>query len=326
MIRIGLSTIISAVLTCCLCPFVLSSMRKLKAGQPILGYVTNHYSKSGTPTMGGIIFLLGACVVGIIFNVGYSHYGVVTAVTALGYGVVGFLDDLIKIKGKNNQGLKAYQKLIGQFGIAIILAIFVAERTNTGRILNIPFSDFEINLGNFAVPIYAIFIVGVVNFVNLTDGLDGLVSTTGCIYLIAIGIILYLSAITDPINKTEFIGLSSFSISYGIALAVFFVLNSFPAKIFMGDTGSLATGSVIALTCLLSGNALVFFIIGIVYVISGLSVVLQVFWFKITKKRIFKMAPFHHHLERCGIHENKIVALYSLITLICSLGVITFWG
>ena len=326
MIRIGISTICSVVITCCLCPFVLSATRKLKAGQPILGYVTNHYAKSGTPTMGGIAFLLGTSLVGIVINVGYSHYAVVVAVSALGYGLIGFLDDFIKIKSHNNQGLRAYQKLIGQFGIAIILSFYIAKSSNTGSALNIPFSDKVIDLGDFAIPIYAFFIVGVVNFVNLTDGLDGLVSTSGTIYLIALGIVLFLSSLKDPVNSVEFLGLSSFSISFGFSLAVFFVLNSFPAKIFMGDTGSLGAGAVIALVCLMSGNALLFFIVGAVYVMSGLSVVLQVAWFKLTKKRIFKMAPFHHHLERCGLHENKIVAIYSLITLCGSLAVITFWG
>ncbi len=326
MVRIGISTFCSVIITCCLCPFVLSMTRKLKAGQPILGYVTNHYSKSGTPTMGGVTFLLGSCLIGIVMNVGYSHYAVVIAVSALGYGLVGFLDDYIKIKGHDNQGLKAYQKLIGQFGIAIILAIFIADKSNTGTVINIPFSDEVMDLGNFAIPIYALFIVGVVNFVNLTDGLDGLVSTTGSIYLIAMGIILYLSSLKDHVNSVELLGLSSISVSFGFCLAVFFVLNSFPAKIFMGDTGSLGTGAVIALVCLMSGNALIFFLIGFVYVISGLSVIMQVAWFKLTKKRIFKMAPFHHHLERCGLHENKIVAIYSLITLCGSLAVITFWG
>lgn len=326
MIRIGLSTILSVVLTCCLCPFVLSAMRKLKAGQPILGYVTNHYGKSGTPTMGGLAFILGACAIVITLNIGYSHYAVVTAISSLGFGAIGFFDDFIKVKSKDNQGLKPYQKLIGQFSLGLILAYFVVNKTSTGSIVNIPFSSQTIDLDSFAVPVYAIFIVGVVNFVNLTDGLDGLVSTTGSIYLIAFGIILFLSSIKNPANSVELLGLSSASISFGFCLAVFFVLNSFPAKIFMGDTGSLATGAVIALVSLISGNTIVFFIIGIVYAWSGLSVVLQVAWFKISGRRIFKMAPFHHHLEMCGLHENKIVAIYSLITLCGSLAVITFWG
>ncbi len=326
MFRIGISAFCSIILTCCLCPFVLSATRKFKAGQPILGYVTNHYSKSGTPTMGGIAFLLGSCSIAILTNVGYSHYAVVTAVSALGFGVVGFLDDFLKIKRADNQGLKAYQKLIGQLGLGVILAFFAYNDPGIGSSLKIPFSKNEIELGYFAVPCYTLFIVGVVNFVNLTDGLDGLVSTTGTIYSIAIGIVIFLSSFNNPILSSEYVGLSSFVISFGGALSVFFVLNSFPAKIFMGDTGSLGVGAVVALSALFSKNAILFFIIGIVYLISGLSVMIQVIWFKLTKKRVFKMAPFHHHLERCGIHENKIVAIYSLITLCAGLGVISFWG
>ncbi len=326
MFRIGISAFCSIILTCCLCPFVLSLTRKLKAGQPILGYVTNHYSKSGTPTMGGIAFLIGACSIGIVMNLGYSHYAVVTAVSALGFGIIGFLDDFIKIKRADNQGLKAYQKLIGQFGLGIILALFAYNDSGIGSELKIPFNDATIDLGVWAIPVYSLFVVGVVNFVNLTDGLDGLVSTTGSVYLIAVGIILFLSSLSNPVLSTEYAGLSSFVISFGGALAVFFVLNSFPAKIFMGDTGSLGVGALVALSVLFSKNLLVFFIIGAVYFISGLSVVIQVIWFKLTHKRVFKMAPFHHHLERCGIHENKIVAIYSLITLCGGLAVISFWG
>lgn len=326
MFRIGISAFCSIILTCCLCPFVLSATKKLKASQPILGYVTNHYSKNGTPTMGGLAFLFGASAIGIILNVGFSRYAIVTAVSALGFGIIGFLDDFIKIKSRNNQGLKAYQKLIGQFGLGIVIALFAYNHPEIKDSINIPFSGISINIGFWAIPVYTLFIVGVVNFVNLTDGLDGLVSTTGSVYLIAIGIMLFLTSIKSPIYSNEYLGLSAFSISFGGTLAVFFVLNSFPAKIFMGDTGSLSTGAVIALTVLFSKNLLIFFIVGAVYVLSGISVVIQVLWFKLTRKRIFKMAPFHHHLERCGIHENKIVAVYSLITLCGGMAAIFFWG
>lgn len=326
MFRIGISVICSIVLTCCLCPFILLITKKLKAGQPILGYVTNHYSKSGTPTMGGLAFLLGACSIGIVMNIGYSHYAVVVAVSALGFGIIGFLDDFIKIKSHNNQGLKAYQKLIGQFGLGVILSLFSYNDPGIGSELNLPFLNISIDIGLWAVPLYTLFIVGVVNFVNLTDGLDGLVSTTGCIYLIAISIIIFLTSLKSPVSANEYTGLSSLGFSYGCALAVFYVLNSYPAKIFMGDTGSLGTGAIIALTAIFSKNLLLFFVLGIVYVVSGISVIIQVIIFKLTRKRVLKMAPFHHHLERCGIHENKIVAIYSLVTLCGGMIAIFFWG
>ncbi len=326
MLRIGIVTLCSVIFTACLCPFVLILVRRLKVNQPILGYVTNHYSKSGTPTMGGIAFLLGTCAVVILSNVGYSKTAVVATLGTLGFGILGFLDDFIKVKGGDNKGLSVIQKLFGQIFLSIILAYFAYVTPSIGSILKIPFLNVNVELGFFAVPIYAIFIVAVVNFVNLTDGLDGLVSTTGAIYFVAISIVILLSSLGDVLRQNDNIGLVSLALSLGGALSVFYVLNSYPAKIFMGDTGSLGIGAGIATVTLFSGNLLLFFILGITYVISGLSVVLQVFYFKLTKKRIFKMAPFHHHLEKSGMHENKIVALYSFITFCCGILVIFLWG
>lgn len=326
MLRIGLNTLITVIACCVCCPLVLTFAKKLKVGQPILGYVTNHYSKSGTPTMGGIAFLVASCFVCIAFNVSYSRLAVVSAVCVLGFGVVGFLDDFIKVKSHDNKGLSVVQKLIAQFVLAIIIAYFTYSETDVGGVIPIPFSKVTLDLGWWSVPIYAIFVVAVVNFVNLTDGLDGLVATTGCVSAVAFSILVFLSAYPLGTRGGELIGLSSFSMSFGLALATFYVLNSYPAKIFMGDTGSLGTGALLATVSLFSGNILIFFIIGIVYVLSGLSVILQVGYFKLTHKRIFKMAPLHHHLERCGIHENKIVAIYALITLCCSIAVISLRG
>ena len=326
MFRIGFSTLISIVATCCLCPLVLSLVRRLKVGQPILGYVTNHYSKSGTPTMGGMAFLLGACFVSLAFNIGYSSHAVMASVLSLGFGVLGFLDDFIKVKSKNNKGLSVVQKLVGQILLSIIIAVYAYLSPDVSSIIKIPFTDYTIDLGYWAIPVYLVFVVGVTNFVNLTDGLDGLVSTSGSVCLTSLGILIFLSAIEGGANISSLTGLSSYALGLGGSLAVFYVLNSYPAKIFMGDTGSLGLGAGIACVCLLSRTLLAFFIVGIVYCISGLSVILQVFYYKLTKKRIFKMAPFHHHLEQCGLHENKIVAIYSLITLCGGIAIISFWG
>lgn len=326
MLRIGLSTLITVVACCVCCPLVLAFARRFKVGQPILGYVTNHYSKSGTPTMGGVAFLLASCLVAIVFNVAYSRLAVVSAVCVLGFGAVGFLDDYIKIKSHDNKGLSVVQKLIAQFLLAGIIAYFVYAETDVSGNINLPFVGASIDLGLWSVPIYAVFIVGVVNFVNLTDGLDGLVATTGCASAVALSILIFLTALTTGDNAGELTGLSAFSMAFGFALATFYVLNSYPAKIFMGDTGSLGTGALLATVSLFSGNMLNFLIIGTVYVVTGLSVILQVGYFKLTHKRIFKMAPLHHHLERCGIHENKIVAIYALVTLCCAIAVISLRG
>lgn len=326
MLRIGLSTLITVVCCSLLCPLTLAFARKFKAGQPILGYVTNHYSKSGTPTMGGTAFLCASCLVAIFFNFSYSRLAIISAVTVLGFGVIGFLDDYIKVKGKDNKGLSVIQKLIGQFILAGIVAYFVYSQTSVGGVIEVPFFDVKFDIGRWAIPVYAIFIVGIVNFVNLTDGLDGLVATTGCVSAVALSIIIFLTTLSSGTKNGELIGLSAFSMSFGFALATFYVLNSYPAKIFMGDTGSLGTGALLATVSLFSGNMLTFMVIGVVYILSGVSVILQVGYYKLTHKRIFKMAPFHHHLERCGIHENKIVAIYALITLCCAIAVISLRG
>lgn len=327
MLRLGIATLCSIAITLCLCPIVLSLVKKLKVGQPILGYVTNHYSKSGTPTMGGLAFLIGACAVSVLSFVGYSNLAVTAAVATLGFGVLGFLDDFLKVKRKDNGGLSVIQKLVGQILLSLIIAYFAYQHPYVGSVIKIPFTDITLDLGVWALPVYAIFIVGVTNFVNLTDGLDGLVSTSGSLCLISYGILVFLSSFGLSVGYCNALtGLSGFAFCLGGALAVFYVLNSYPAKIFMGDTGSLGVGAGIACVGLFSRNLLLFFILGIVYCVSGLSVILQVSYFKLTGKRIFKMAPFHHHLERCGLHENKIVAVYALVTMCAGIAVISFWG
>ena len=323
MLQVGVITLCSMIMTACLCPFVLLLTRKLKASQPILGYVTNHYSKSGTPTMGGIAFLVGACSIVVLASITRSSIALACAGATLLFGALGFCDDFLKIRGRKNKGLGVFQKLVGQCIIGFLVACYAYFNPNVGSIVKLP-AGGSFDLGIYALPIYVLFVVAVTNFVNLTDGLDGLVSTTGSVYLITMGIVLTLSYVT---NRAETLrDLSGFSFALGGGLAVFYVLNSYPAKIFMGDTGSLGVGAGIACVSLFSGNILLFLVLGAVYCVSGISVILQVFYYKLTKKRIFKMAPFHHHLERCGIHENKIVATYSLVTLCLGIAVISFWG
>ena len=196
MFRIGIVVLCSVLVTACLSPFVLLLVRRLKVNQPILGYVENHYSKSGTPTMGGMAFLLGVCVVIILSNVGYSKVTLVATVSTLGFGILGFLDDFIKVKGGDNKGLSVIQKLFGQIFLSAIIAYYAYITPSIGSVVNIPFFDYSIDFGVYAIPLYVIFIVAVVNFVNLTDGLDGLVSTTGLIYLVTIAILILLTQTT----------------------------------------------------------------------------------------------------------------------------------
>ncbi len=283
---------------------ILLICKKFHFSQTILHYVDKHMGKSGTPTMGGWIFITASIFSSLIFLRGDIVYSVLILLTMLGYGFLGFLDDFIKIKWHKNEGLKPYQKIIGQVGLSLIIAIFVY--LNIGG--NIDLFGLNINLGIFIIPFIVVFFVAVTNSVNLTDGLDGLASGVSLVYLLFFGAILAL------------LGFGNYSIiSFAMvgALLGFLLFNGFPAKIFMGDTGSLALGGLLASLCVFSGLELILPIIGIMFVLSAVSDILQVGYYKMTHKRIFKMAPLHHHFEQLGVHENRIVCSYMVVTLVC---------
>lgn len=289
---------------------VLKLCRKLKLGQTILHYVDKHAGKSGTPTMGGMIFIF-ASIMSCAFFLGSDWLvGGLVLLTMLGYGLLGFLDDFIKIKSHKNEGLKPYQKIIGQVGIALIIAFFVYFKI--GSVVD--FFGLKLNLGVFIIPFVVIFFVAVTNSVNLTDGLDGLAGGVSFVYLLFFGIIVaFVPAYYD-------FSLISFAMSG--ALLGFLLFNGFPAKIFMGDTGSLALGGLIASLAVMTGMELIMAIIGIMFVLSAVSDIIQVAYYKKTKKRVFLMAPLHHHFEKKGVHENRIVAVYIVITILAGLGVL----
>lgn len=280
--------------------------KKFHLSQTILHYVDKHSAKSGTATMGGFIFIV-ACIFACAFFLDYDRgFSILILFIMLGYGLLGFLDDFIKIKGHKNEGLKPYQKIIGQVGLALIIALFVYFKIGS----TIDFFGLKINLGWGIIPLVVFFYVAVTNSVNLTDGLDGLAGGVSAVYLISFGVILALLGFANY-------GVISLSMAGG--LIGFLLFNGFPAKIFMGDTGSLALGGLIASLAVFSGLELILPIIGIMFVLSAVSDILQVGYYKKTRKRIFKMAPLHHHFEQKGVHENRIVAVYIVITLICGL-------
>lgn len=314
--------VIAFVISVILGPVVIKLMKKLKYGQNILSYVDNHTSKQGTPTMGGVIFIFATILSFLLFINNHIEYAVITLLSMFGYGLVGFLDDYIKIRFKHNEGLKPYQKVIGQLGIAILIAIYVYMSGFNGGEILIPFSDKSIDIGVWIIPFVILTFIAVTNSVNLTDGLDGLATGVSFVYMIGFSAIFGIY-IFDVINSgaghaivQELI--SCFILCGGFmgALIGFFLFNSNPAKIFMGDTGSLAIGGFIASICVLTKFYLIIPILGIMFVISSISVILQVLYYKATKKRIFLMAPIHHHFERMGVKENKIVVIYMIITLI----------
>ena len=288
---------------------ILKLCKKLHFSQTILHYVDKHIGKSGTPTMGGLIFIFASIITSAFFLREDYLYSILILLVMFGYGLLGFLDDFIKIRWNKNEGLKPYQKIIGQVGLSIIVAVFVYLKVGS----DIDLFGIKLNLGIFIIPFIVIFFVAVTNSVNLTDGLDGLASGVSLVYLICFGAIL---------GVLGFYNYTVVALAMAGALFGFIIFNGFPALIFMGDTGSLALGGLIASLCVFSKLELVLPIIGIMFVMSAVSDILQVGYYKMTHKRIFKMAPLHHHFEKMGIHENKIVISYVAVTLVIGISVL----
>ena len=308
-------------------PIVISIMKREKIKQTILHYVDNHKLKNGTPTMGGLIFLIAISVISLICFKGKSLYAKMSILIFLAYGIVGFLDDFIKFKFKRNLGLRAYQKLIFQFLVSIAVGFFVYK--NIGGIILIPFTNKIIDFGVWIIPFIVLIYLAVTNSVNLTDGLDGLATSATLIFLLSFLIlqIIFIETGVLLVNVSNLEELKNLSVVSVVACGVllcFLLFNCFPAKIFMGDTGSLALGSLIASLLIFSGMELYIPILGIVFVASAVSVILQVAYYKLTKKRIFLMAPLHHHFEKKGVHEVRITLCYSLVSLIVGVVVILF--
>ena len=308
-IKYILCCLVGFLFSCLIAPFVISMCKRFKASQSILHYVDKHKSKEGTPTMGGIIFLL-SLVSGLCFLLPESRFSsLFLIIVTLGYALLGFLDDFIKVHYHHNEGLKPYQKIIGQFGLALIVALYIYFLGRT----SLNFFGFTFDIGFFIIPLVILVLLATTNSVNLTDGLDGLAGSVSFVYLLIFGIILTLFDATEMSN----FAIITFSLCGG--LLGFLCFNVYPAKIFMGDTGSLALGGFIGTVAVLSSLELILPIMGIMFVLSAVSDILQVAYYKRTHKRIFLMAPLHHHFEQKGVHENRIVFAYSMITLVMSL-------
>ncbi|MFI3229474.1 MAG: phospho-N-acetylmuramoyl-pentapeptide-transferase [Bacillota bacterium] len=323
MVTFCISMLMSFFVVMFLCPAYISLMEKVSAKQTILSYVEQHKEKEGVPTMGGLVFLIATLAVSLIMG-GYSgELSVMFLAVMVGYGIIGFLDDFIKIKLKRNLGLKAYQKIISQLAVATIAAYFAYKNSYVGTVIALPFSADSIDLGVWYMPFAIILFIAMSNAVNLTDGLDGLASTTNIIYfgtfMAIIGIML-----AEAINNGNTIYIAELK-SLGVcvsaligSLIAFLWFNSHKAKIFMGDVGSLALGASAGMIGLLTKNPLISALVGIMFVVSVVSVIVQVVSYKTRKKRVFLMAPFHHHLELKGHNESKIVSFYGITTFIAA--------
>ena len=302
-------------------PPVIYLIKKLKARQTILTYVSQHKDKEGIPTMGGIIFLVPAVIFYFVFARWQNRLSFVALAVTLAYGLIGGLDDAIKVIFKRNLGLKAYQKIISQLVIAVLATVFAYKNGYVGSQIYIPVIKQYVETGWFYIPFTIIAYIATTNCVNLTDGLDGLAGSTVVLYLSVVFIIIagiYLESVGagKTLYEQETYNLLVFITALAGGIAAFLVFNSHKAKIFMGDTGSLALGGAVASVAVFIKNPLIIATIGIMFVMSGISVIIQVISFKLRKKRVFLMAPLHHHLEMKGLNESKIVSLYSVITVV----------
>lgn len=302
--------IVSFLITVVLSPVFIPFLRRLKFGQSIREEgPQSHQKKTGTPTMGGLMILLSIVVSTIIMTQKFSSLTVETFLllfTTLGFGLLGFLDDFIKVVMKRNLGLTSKQKLLGQIIISVIFYV-IFQRSNFSTEISIPLTDITFDLGWGYVLFVIFWMVGFSNAVNLTDGLDGLVSGTAAIAFGAFAVLAWSQSHYE---------VSIFSVAVVGAVLGFLVFNAHPAKVFMGDTGSLALGGAIATVAILTKLEFLLLIIGGIFVIETLSVILQVISFKLTGKRIFRMSPLHHHYELLGWSEWRVVVTFWTVGLL----------
>lgn len=303
--------IISFAVSVILCPVIIPFFKRLKAGQTVRddGPKT-HLKKSGTPTMGGIIILFSAAVTSLFYVKDYPKILPVLFLT-LGFGMIGFFDDYIKVVLKRSMGLSPLQKLAGQIVVTGIFAVYVKWILELDMTMKVPFfKEKMLDFGIWNIPIMFVIVLATVNGTNFTDGLDGLAAS--------------VTVITATFFSVTAIGTKSgiepVTCAVAGALLGFLLFNVYPASVFMGDTGSLALGGFVAAAAYMMQLPLFIPIVGFIYAAEVLSVVLQVVYYKISGgKRIFKMAPLHHHFELCGWSETKIVACFSIVTAILCL-------
>ena len=291
--------------------------RRIKAGQPVYKYVETHKSKNGTPTMGGLFFIVSATVVYFIFCGFNNRLATFSVAIGVAFMMVGFLDDLLKIRRNDNEGLRPYQKIIFQIAIGTFAGFFAFNNGLT--VFYVPFSNIKLELGVFTIFIVAVILIAITNSVNLTDGLDGLAGSVSATYLVClIGVVLLQINNLGSTNVVaeEYANLVYLSVSLIGAIFGFLFFNTNRASVFMGDTGSLSLGGFIGAISIFSSNGFLMPFIGIMFVMSSISVIIQVIYFKKTKKRIFLMAPLHHHFQLKGGSESKIAFTYSLITFV----------
>lgn len=307
--------LVAFAISVALSPFVIPFLRKLKVGQTERKEgVQSHLKKAGTPTMGGLIILISILVTSLFFIGDYPQIIPVLFLT-LGYGIIGFLDDYLKVVLKRSDGLMPMQKMIGQVVVATIFLAYLLIADRDSLSILIPFSGSEyFDSLWLAVPMLYIAVLGTVNGVNFTDGLDGL--ATGVTTMVAV----FFTIVSIALGG----GIQPITAAVAGALLGFLLFNVHPAQVFMGDTGSLALGGFVSGCAYMLKMPWIILIVGLIYLVEVISVMLQVTYFKKTGgKRLFKMAPIHHHFELCGWSETRVVAVFTVITaLLCLVGLV----
>ena len=305
-----LTLLVSFIIPVIALPFFIKYLKKHNVGQKIRQEGPDlHQHKMGTPTMGGIMVILTLIIVGLLL-VPYNKYVLWSLVATVGFGLIGLIDDLIKYLKKRSLGLLTMQKLFLQIALALIIAYGIQQSTDLGREIYLPFLKNSIDLGIMFMPFVVLVMVSSVNAVNLTDGLDGLAAGLIIIAMLSFALIAYMQNILPMSLFSLIVALTSFG---------FLIYNFYPAKIFLGDVGSLALGGALASVAIFTRMELFLLIIGGVFVIETLSVILQVTSVKLRGKIIFKMSPIHHHFELCGWKEPKIIISFWITGAILAL-------
>lgn len=306
---ICLAAAVAAAVVLLLGPVVIPELNKLHCGQNIRGEgPKSHQKKSGTPTMGGLIILAGITL-GTLAGAGTTPAALLALFVVLGHGAIGFLDDYIKVVKKRNLGLRAREKLAGQLIMAAAVTFIGNRWIGLSTELWLPFITATVDLGVFYYILVFFVLVGTTNAVNLTDGLDGLATGT-----VAVAAVTY-AIVCVSLGKAA---LAAFCAATAAAAVAFLRFNAHPARVFMGDTGSLALGGALAAAAILTKTELLLIVIGGVFVVEALSVIIQVISFQTTGRRVFRMSPLHHHFELGGWAETKVVRVFWLAGAVSS--------
>ena len=296
--------------------FIIPALKKHKAGQHVREDGPQaHLKKEGTPTMGGVIIMIGVVAAMLLFMNRETGYAWFALIGALAYGLIGLIDDMIIVLKHRSEGLTPKQKLLLQFLFGALISVYAYLDPAIGSSLYIPIANIYVDFGWFYIPFNIFFLMALTNSVNLTDGLDGLAGGVSLVNSVTFALIFMgLAAMFTWSND-----LMIFAAALTGGILGFLRYNAYPAKVFMGDTGAFFLGGALSMLAIISRMQILIPVSGFMFMLSSISCIIQVAYYKRTKKRVFKMAPLHHHFELCGIHETKIVTMYMMITAVLCL-------